>query len=323
MDRANSLLRCTFNFRAAVLAIALAAIAPPASAQDDWYPSRFGADDTLGAYNLLSPEKVVEAAKLVRTGKTYSLGVEVSRETPAYGTRGFQLFAVAAGDGAGEALGTNQMTFNDDWVMTWLGIGTQIDGLGHLGINHRYYNGNHVSEFWQSDGLTKLGLHELPPIVTRGVLLDIAGLKGVDRLEAGTAINRSEIDEAAERQGVAITPGDVVILNTGWQSLATSDPQAFLAGEPGLGKGGAEYLAGLDVVAVGADTWGLDVLPSEDAAEVFTTHQILLAKSGVYILENIKTDELVADEAWEFLFVLGHAKFKGAVQMMINPVAIR
>jgi kynurenine formamidase len=299
------------------------AAAENAVAQEDWYPSRFGADDTLGAANLMSPEKVRDAVKLVKTGKTYSLGVEISRDTPAYGSRSFQLFAVASGTGAGETLGSNKATGNDDWILTWLGIGTQLDGLGHLGIDHQYYNGNHVEDFWQADGLTKLSTADVPPIVTRGVLLDIAGLRGEDMLAAGTAINRAEIDQAAKKQDVELREGDVVILNTGWQALAETDPQKFLSGQPGLGKEGAEYLAKLGVVAVGADTWGVEVVPFEDATEAFPVHQILLTKNGVYLLENIKTNELVADQAWEFLFVLGQPKMKGAVQMMINPVAIR
>jgi len=305
------------------MVVGSSALVDSAIAQDDWFPSRYGADDTLGAVNLLTPDKVRDAAKLVKTGKTYALGVEISRDTPAFGTRRFQLFAVAAGDGSGESVGSNDMTFNDDWVNTWLGIGTQIDGLGHLGVGHHYYNGKHVSEFWKTDGLTQFGISDVPPIVTRAVLLDIAGLRGKEMLEVGTAINRTEIDQAAKKQNVEISEGDVVILHTGWQALAEKDATAFMVGEPGLGKEGAEYLAKLGVVAIGADTWGVEVVPAEDTSEVFPVHQILLAKNGVYILENIKTDELIADQAWEFLFVLGQPRMKGAVQMMINPVAIR
>jgi len=312
-----------FSLTASV-AIAFVAWCPIfAAAQDDWYPSKHGADDTLGAINFLSPEKVVEAAKLVKTGKTYALGVVLGRETPAYAPRTFQLFAVGSGDGSGATQGSNKMTFNDDWVMTWLGIGSQIDGLGHLGINHRYYNGNHVSDFWDQEGLTKFGIHEIPPIVTRGVLLDIAGLRGVKMLQQGEEVNSDEIKRAMKKQGVEIGKGDVVILNTGWQALAESDPVRFMAGEPGLGLDGAKYLASKDVVAIGADTWGVEAFPLEDPDIIFHVHQELLAKNGIYILENMKTDELVADEAWEFLFVLGQPKIKGAVQGIINPVAIR
>jgi len=305
--------------------IAAVAGAAPCVAQEsaDWFPSKYGPEDTLGAINELSATKVVQAARLVKTGKTYALGVETGRDTPAYGARSFQLFAVASGDGSGATLGSNQATFNDDWMLTWLGIGSQIDGLGHFGIDHVYYNGNKVQDVFAPDGLRKFGTHLLPPIVTRGVLLDMAGLRGVERLEAGTAFERKDIEAALEAQKLGIERGDVVLLHTGWQALAQEDPQAFLAGMPGLGVGGAEYLVSRGVVAVGADTWGLDALPAADPELVFPVHQVLLAKNGVYILENMRTDELARDRAYEFLFVLGQPRFVGAVQMVINPVAIR
>ena len=142
-------------------------------------------------------------------------------------------------------------------------------------------------------------------------------------LAARTAINRAEIDAAAKRQEIEIREGDVVLLHTGWQGLASSDPGKFLAFAPGLGMGGASYLAGLGVVAVGADTWAVEVLPPEDPQEAFPVHQVLLAKNGVYILENIATSELAADEAHEFMFVVSAPRFEGAVQMVVNPVAIR
>ncbi len=209
----------------AIIAFALAVgLSPPLLAEDSWYPSKYGALDTLGAIHNLSPAKVVEAAKLVRTGKTYALGVETGRDTPAFGTRSYQIHTMAGGDGTGATLGSNKASYNDDLLMTWLGIGSQIDGLGHLGIDHVYYNGTHVSEFLQPDGVTRFGTHLLPPIVTRGVLLDVAALEGVDLLPAGTAINRTRLEAAAKRQGVEIRKGDVVILHTGWQALAKSDP---------------------------------------------------------------------------------------------------
>jgi kynurenine formamidase len=316
------------------LALTLGAAAPLAQederaqaasrdAAPTWYPSRYGAGDTLGALNLLSPEKVVAAARLVRTGKTYALGVETGRDTPAFGTRTFQLFAVASGNGSGATLGANKAVYNDDWMLTWLGIGSQIDGLGHLGIDHRYYNGLPVADFWRPDGLAKLGLHELPPIVTRGVLLDVAAHQGVARLAAGTAISRKMLQAAATAQKVELREGDVVLVHTGWQSLASESPADFLASEPGIDVEAAEYLASLGIVAVGADTWGVEVFPNPDPAQIFPVHQTLLAKHGVYILENMSTAALAADDAYEFLFALGVPRFVGAVQMVVNPVAIR
>ena len=146
---------------------------------------------------------------------------------------------------------------------------------------------------------------------------------GKTPVPAGTPFNKKEIDDALAKQGIQIKKGDVVLFHTGWQDLATSDPKAFMAGEPGLGKEGAQYLVSKEVLAIGADQWALEVLPFEKDVGVFEVHQILLPRSGVFILENMNTGPLVADKAWEFMFVLGHSRITGAVQAIINPVAIR
>jgi hypothetical protein len=309
----------------ACLGLATAALCNGAAAAEgaDWYPSRFGADDTLGAVNLLSAEKVTQAARLVTTGKTYALGVLTGPESPAYPPRRYSLTVLQPGDGTGALMGSNRATGNDDMLSTWLGIGSQLDGLGHMGIEHRYYNGLHASEFVSPTGLTKLGTHELPPIVTRGVLLNMARHMNTAIVPEGTAFNSSEIKAVAEAQGVTLEAGDVVLFHTGWLDVAGSDAERFMSGQPGLGVDGARYLAGLGVVAVGADNWALEVIPHEDPNQVFPVHPELLAKNGVYILENMNTRELAADGVSEFLFVLGQPRFVGAVQVVINPVAIR
>ena len=147
-----------------------------------------------------------------------------------------------------------------------------------------YYGGTHGSGFWHADVLQRYGRPLLPPNGPRGVLLDIAGLKGSKMLAGGPQIHVSDIKAAAKRQGIELRRGDVVIFNTGWQELATADPTKFLESEPGLDVDGAEYLARLGVVAVGADTWGLDVLPNPDPDLLFPVHQILLAKNGPSVL---------------------------------------
>jgi kynurenine formamidase len=290
---------------------------------DDWMQSKFGPNDTLGAINHLTPALAAAAAKLVKTGKTYALGVETGADTPAYPPRTYSMTILQLGDGTGTPLGANKVTGNDDLMVTWMGIGSQIDGLGHIGIDHVYYNGTKASEFVKNTGLTRFGIHTLPPIVTRGVLLDMARHLGEAVLQPGTAFNRAEIEGAAAAQGVRIATGDVVLFHTGWLNMMDTDPKAFMQGEPGLGVEGAKYLAGLGVVAVGSDSWGLEVLPSEDKTQAFPVHMELIPKNGVYILESMDTRALAADEAWEFLFVLGQPRFVGAVQAVINPVAIR
>ena len=294
-----------------------------AAVAEDWYPSKWGADDTLGAINTLSPEKVIQAARLVKTGKTYRLGVVTGPNTPAYPPRSFSLTVLQLNDGTGTPLGTNKATGNDDLMFMWMGIGSQIDGLGHMGLDHVYYNGNRAQDFVQNTGLTKLSVDKLPPIVTRGVLLDMTDHFGTDMLEAGIAFNSKEIKAQARKQGVTIGKGDVVLFHTGWLNLVGVDNERFMAGQPGLGVDGAEYLASLDVVAIGSDGWALEVLPGEDPALAFPVHPILLAKHGIYILEVMDTRELAKGKVSEFLFVLGQPRFEGSVQAVINPVAIR
>ena len=288
-----------------------------------WYPSQHGAGDTLGAINHLSAEKVVEAARLVKTGKTYPLGVVTGWNTPAYPPRHYAITVIQPGQDIGPTFGTNLATGNDDLLYTWMGIGSQIDGLGHMGINHVYYNGHRASDFVTTKGLTALSIEKLPPIVGRGVLLDMTRHFDQNPLPEGTVFNESEIKAQASAQGVTMGKGDVVLFHTGWLNLAGKDNVRFMGGQPGIGVGGAKYLASLDVVAVGADTWGLEAVPGEDPEQVFPVHPELLAKNGIYILENMDVRALAADEGWEFLFVLGQPRFEGAVQAVINPVAIR
>jgi len=301
--------------------VALWASVGTASAQD-WTKSKWGPNDEIGAANYMTPELVVKAASLVKTGKTYALGIPVDTKTPAYPPRTFKMTIVQPGQAGSPGLGPNKATYNDDILDTWVGIGSQLDGLGHLGIEHVYYNGNKLADFADPNGLKKLGIEKMPPMVARGVLLDMAAYYNTDVVKEGTAFNVKEIEEAAKKQGVEIRQGDVVIFHTGWLSLIGKDDKRYSAGEPGLGVEGANYLTGKGVVAVGADTWGLEVLPFE-TNNVFEVHQILLAKNGTYIMENMDTAELAKDKGYEFLFVLGQPRWRGAVQSMINPVAIR
>jgi kynurenine formamidase len=292
-------------------------------AQQDWCKSKWGPNDELGAANLLTPQLAAEAAKLVKTGKTYALGFETKADTAAYAPRTWGVTIVQPGQAGGVSLGGTKTTYNDDIYMGWVGTGSQIDGLGHIGVDNVYYNCNKNSDFVQANGLKKLGIEKLPPMVTRGIVLDMTDYFKTPMVKEGTAFNRKEIDEQAKKQGIEIRKGDVVLFHTGWQELEGKDNKRFLAGEPGLGKEGALYLASKEVIAVGADQWALEVIPFEPGVGVFEIHQILLARNGIYILENMNTGPLVKDKAWEFMFVLGQSRITGGVQAIVNPVAIR
>ena len=303
--------------------MALAATAS-AQAQQNCFPSKFGPNDQIGNLNHVTPAKTLAATKLVTTGKAYRLGIETNKNTPAYPPRSFGLTVVQPGQAGGAAIGPSKTTYNDDIISGWVGIGSQIDGLGHLGIDHVYYNCNKAADFAKIDGLTKLGIETVPAIATRAVLLDMAGYFNTDMVKEGTAFNRAEIEGAMKKQGIKqIEQGDVVLFYTGWGKLIGKDDKRYNAGEPGLGVDGAKYLASLGVAMVGADTWGLEVIPFEKDVGLFEVHQILLAINGIYILENMNTEEMVKDKAWESLFTLGPARITGAVQAIINPIAIR
>ncbi|MFT4584115.1 MAG: kynurenine formamidase [Gammaproteobacteria bacterium] len=314
------------------LTLSMHAVAEP------WYPSKWGKDDTLGAVNEITPAHIVNAAKLVKTGKRYALGMETSRDTPAFGARTAQIFMVshaALFGNAGEPYGTGKATGNDDWALLFFGVGSQIDGLAHVGIDHVYYNGNKVQDFFHQSGTKKLGTSNIPPIVTRGVVLDIVGylkemqpervmtLEGKEMLKPDVAVNEAELKGAMARQNITLGKGEVIIVHTGYMALIDIDRERYMASQPGLGLNGALFLASHDPVAVGADTFGIEVTPGEVEGLELSVHMALLPKRGIYLLENMVTHELVADEAWEFMFVLGQARIKGTVQMIINPVAIR
>ena len=304
--------------------------------EHDWYPSKWGADDTLGSVNEITPEIILNAAKLIKVGKRYALGEVTSRTTPAAGTRDHLLFVFSDGaDGLAAPLGTNNFKYFDDYMFTHMGVGSQIDGLGHAAIGDYFYNGLTPKAFYHCTGLTKFGIEEIPPMVTRGVVLDMVGyLKnkgvgsvmnrgGVDMIKGGTTFTKADIQGALKRQGISLQTGDVVITHSGYMKMQELDPAMAISTWPGIGVEAAEYIASFNPVAVGGDTTGTEAHPPLTEGEFVPVHQELITKRGIYLLENLVTDELVRDEAWEFMFVLGQARFKGAVQMVINPVAIR
>ena len=287
--------------------------------------SKWGAEDEIGAANLITPERVAAAAKLVKKGESHPLGIVIDPNMPAFPPRAMMLQVVQPGQQGGQRLTQfgYEAVYNDDVAQLWFGIGSQLDGLGHYGVGGLYYNCNRDRDFAQLTGLTKLGIHTIPPLIGRGVLIDMARHFGKPALAAGEAFDTGDIRAAAEAQGVAIGEGDVVLFHTGWTDakLAT-DPRAWVAGEPGITPDAAEYLASLNILAVGADTWGLEVIPPREGERPFWGHAILLKENGIYILETMNTGRLAEERVHEFLFVLGQARVKGAVQMMINPVAM-
>ena len=276
------------------------------------------AHPTLGRVTTITPEMTAQAARLVTEGRVYALGVITGPDTPAYPGRSYSIETFDGGD----PQGTNKVTAHDDRLATHVGIGSQIDGLAHIGRDGVHYGGLRREDIFTPTGMTALGTEHIPPIATRGVMIDMARHFGVDRLAPMQGFGSADIRAAAAAQGVEIRAGDVVLFNTGWLSMAEEDAQAFIGAQPGLNADGAAYLAEIGVVAIGADSAALETMAFENGA-LFPVHQMLLVDHGIYVLESMNTAQLAADRVHEFFFVLGQPRFAGSVQAVINPVAVR
>lgn len=310
-----------------IFAIAsLVALVSAASHAQDCTPSRWGGDDELGAANLMNTQSVLAATDLVRQGNVHPLGIVIDPNMPAFPPRAMMLQVVQPGQHHGRVLDGDfgwPMSYNDDVAQLWWGTGPQLDGLGHLGEDGVFYNCTPGSDFAAITGLEKFGIHQIPPLVGRGVLVDMAEYFRVDALAGGQAISSDDIAAAADAQGIEFRSGDIILIHTGWtDAMLESAPDTWVATEPGITNEAAEYLASLSPIAVGADTWGIEAVPPIDGDDVFYGHVTFLKKNGIYILETMNTGRLAQENVTEFLFVLGQMRMKGAVQMMINPVAM-
>jgi len=287
---------------------------------DRFYPSRWGADDQRGAANRITPAKVLEARDLITRGAVYQLGRVYEAGMPLFGTRHFSL-RIPQTYGP---LGANRTMYHDEVVSAEIGqVGTQFDGLGHIGVGDLFYNGHDRADFSRGDGLTKLGIENVGALTTRGVLVDVAAFKGVPMLGDGYEITRADLTGALERQRTEIHAGDVVLVHTGWGSLWLADNARFGGSAPGVGLDAARYLVEREVVLVGSDTWATEVVPNPDPELQFPVHQLLIPRNGIYIFENLATEELARDRVYEFAFFFAPLKLKGATGSPGNPLAIR
>lgn len=307
----------------AAVTVGVSLLASSAALAADCKPSKWGKDDEIGSANLVTPERVLLATKLIKKGKAQPLGIVIDSNTPAFPPRGLSLQVVQPNQQGGHRLFAYNGSYNDDLMQLWLGIGSQLDGLGHLGQDGIYYNCNDEKDFAPITGLTKMGTHNVPPMVGRGLIIDMAKHFKMDSLPAGKFFTAADIQAASKAQGMKITEGDIVLFHTGWTDAQfKSNPKAWASAEPGISEDAAEWLAAQNVMAVGADTWGIDVVPPEKKGRPFWGHVVLLKENGIYLLETMNTGPLVKDGVTEFMFVLGQPRVRGTVQMIINPVAL-
>jgi kynurenine formamidase len=291
-----------------------------------WWPTEWGPDDQQGAGNRLTPARVLEANRLIRSGRIYSLGRVYEEGMPLAGKRHFAL--TIPGSPTDPPQGENQVLSHDEMFSGEIGqVGTQLDGLGHVGVrlpdDDYFYNGFRRSRFATARGLTKLGIENVPPFFTRGVLLDVARHKGLERLPAGYVITARDLEETAAAASQEIRPGDAVFLRTGHGTLWMKDNKAYGESEPGIGMDAGRWLAARKIVLCGADNWAIEAVPAQNEKRPFEVHQLLLVRHGIYLLENLDLEELARDRAYEFAFIFAPLRLKGATGSPGNPIAVR
>ena len=289
---------------------------PPA--EEDRCPSKWGAGDERGSANHMGTATVLRAIQLIREGEVVELGHELHGSMPL-GARHFDLYPKLTAMNPQ----SNRRGSNEELVATELGqVGTQFDGFTHQTIGDTLYNCFRVSETITRTGFTHLGIENVGMLMTRGVLLDIAKLKGVDMLPADYEITAEDLQEALATEDLTLEPGDAVIINTGWGRLWTRDVERFLGPAPGIGVRAAEWLVAQDPMLVGADNQPVEIQPNPDPAISLPVHQIMLVVNGIHLLERMNLEELVAREVYEFAFVMQPLKIQGATGSTVAPAAV-
>ena len=290
-----------------------------------WWPHpQWGAGDQAGASNWITPEKILQALSLVNKGKTYEMG-QVYENTMPTGNRTYKL--VIPSFPTHGPIGEEKVVFNDEFLSAEIGqVGTQFDGLGHVGMQMKqadgsvaevFYNGFKREDMRNPYGLLKLGIEHIKPIITRGLLIDIAGLKEVSTIPDSFELSLAEVRAALARQGIAeswIEPGDALFFNFGWWRHWPNPVATNTDKRPKISFEVVQWLIDRKPSMVGSDAI-LD-------RSVFNVHTELTMKQGVFNLEWMNFEHMSEDKAYRFLFIFTPIRFKGATGSPGRPVGI-
>jgi len=298
-----------------MLVLSLLLPSAPASAQADCKavvaPSPFGPDDQTGATNRVTPAVTKAAAAEIQTGVVTSMANNLVDGIPLFGTRFSKTILTSFAVTPGAEYGNNKLSYMEDTYLSQSHVGTHIDGLGHIGIQDCYYNQTPMGKYVTQNYLKRLGLEHIKTFATRGVIIDAvkvfqaAGKLKANAacktpcLDAGTLITEADLQAGLKMYNVTLREADAVFINTGWGDLFRQWPAqnaAYNKGEPGISESAALWLAAQKVVAVGADTWAVEVIPGEREDVAFPVHKTLLTDNGIHIIENVRTD-LISDAA--------------------------
>ena len=286
--------------------------------------SPWGPADEIGTLNMMTDASRFDVLKQIAGGKVYDLGVDLYVGMPnccgPFGDPTFQIWMThtPARDTAKELL-----SYSGDGVSMYTHSGTHIDTLNHFGLHGKIWNQVSAEDALGVRGWTKSGADKYPPIIARGVLIDVAKSKNMVHLPASYAITVADLQHALNRQGTTLRPGDVVLTRTGLMSLWPDQAKYRLADQAGLSLEAAQWLVeGHQAMLVGADNFGVESFPSKDPENFVPVHSYLLAEQGVSLLEALWLEDLAKDQVYEFLFIAAPLKLRGATGSPLRPLAI-
>lgn len=293
--------------------------------------SPWGAQDERGRLNLMTAESRAAALARIDPRRVYDLSVEYFVGMPSWQAAGdppYQMWMTHTPRGTvvadpmkvGERM-NEHVGYTGTAVSMYSHMGTHIDALNHFGLDGRIYNGFSAHEHLGDRGWTKSGAETIPPLVARGVLIDVATAKGVKMLPDNYKITREDLEAALRRQRVSVERGDVVLVRTGRMQIY-ADAAAYMKDPPGLGLAAARFLVERGAMIVGADNLSFESFPPETADNYVPLHTYLLAQNGVPIMELVMLEDLARDRIFEFAFIGGSLKLKGADAAPMRPLAI-
>ncbi|HCE5431459.1 TPA: cyclase family protein [Legionella pneumophila] len=293
--------------------------------------SPYGVDDQLGALNLVTPEHQTQIMARADASRIYDLSIDYFVGMPSFQAAGdpaYQIFmshtpegtVVDNLNGIGDVI-NQRVCYSGDVIFMYTHTGTHIDSLNHFGIDGQIYNGFTSRDHLGSRHWTKGGAEQIPPVITRGIMLDIAKLKAVECLEPSYAITIQDCEDELARTGLTITNGDVVLVRTG-RMRYWPDGSKALGNPPGLGLEAARWITSKGAVIVGADQECVEVGPSEVDDNWLPGHCHFLAEAGVPMLELVNLEDLSRDDVNEFCLIAAPIRLRGATGSPIRPMAL-
>ncbi|MCB2209010.1 MAG: cyclase family protein [Bacteroidetes bacterium] len=304
----------------------------PAQVIEDVGVSPWGADDEIGTLNMMSEESRHEALLDITSGKVYDLSVEYFVGMPSFHSLGdppYQYWlthtphgtVVDDPNGLGEQM-NKKVSYTGDAISMYTHMGTHIDALNHFGLNGKIWNGFTPEEHLGDKGWNKTGAESIPPIIARGVLIDVASYKGLTVLDENYRVNSDDLKGALRKQGVKLHKGDVVLIRTG-QAQFYQDASHYLHNYPGINLDAVKWLVEKkEIMLLGADNLSLEAFPPERDDNWVPVHTYLLAEKGVMFIEQMNLEELAKDKTYEFAFIAASLKLRGASGSPMRPLAL-